>query len=72
MCPMDVTMTKAMSYFEMFLPTFNTLETRKVTFDLWFDELMAFWEACPNLPIFEGYLMGIYTRLAEDTAGKCL
>ena len=69
MCPMDVTMVKAMSYLEMFLPTYNTVETRSTTFDLWFDELMGFWEACPNLPLFETSLMALFTRLADHTMG---
>ena len=69
MCPFDVTMAKAISYFEMFLPTFNSIDRRDTTFDLWFDELMAFWEACPNLPLFEPSLLTIFTRLADHTSG---
>ena len=69
MCPFDVTMAKAISYFEMFLPTFNSFDRRDTTFDLWFEELMAFWEACPNLPLFEPSLLTIFTRLADHTSG---
>jgi proteasome activator subunit 4 len=69
MCPFDVTMAKAMSYLEMFLPTFNTQERRDVTFGLWFDELMAFWKACPNTTVWEPTLFSLFARLAEDTSG---
>lgn len=54
MCPHDVTTNKAVVYFEMFLPTFNKKDQRDSSFDLWFDELMAFWEACDNSPMWEG------------------
>ena len=33
------------------------------------DELMAFGEACPNLPLFEPSLLTIFTRLADHTSG---
>ena len=69
MCPFDVTMSKAISYCEMFLPTFNTVQRRGDTFDLWLDELMAFWEACPNMPLFEPHLFTLFARLADHTQG---
>ena len=36
--------------------------------ECWFDELMAFWEACPNLPLFEHSLLTIFTRFADHTS----
>ena len=70
MCPFDVTMAKAMSYCEMFLPTFDSYSRKEQTFQLWFDELMAFWEACPNQPLFEPHLFGLFARMADHTRGE--
>ena len=70
MCPFDVTMAKAMSYCEMFLPTFDGYRRKEQTFQLWFDELMAFWEACPNQPLFEPHLFGLFARMADHTRGE--
>jgi proteasome activator subunit 4 len=53
LCPFDVTMGKAMGYFEMFLPTFNVKERTASTYDLWFDEFLGFWDACYNSPPWE-------------------
>ena len=50
MCPFDVTMGKAMAYFEMLLPTCDGDEGYK----LWFGEFMSFWDACYNAPPWEG------------------
>lgn len=66
MCPFDVTMNKAMAYCEMFLPTYNVGQT----FQLWFDEIMAFWNACPNLPMFEPHLFSLFSRLSDHTCGS--
>ena len=59
MCPLDVTMGKAMAYFEMFLPTFSVYENPDKTYRLWFDELLGFWTACGNNPNWEPALMGV-------------
>lgn len=66
MCPFDVTMNKALAYCEMFLPTYDV----GTTFQLWFNELMAFWDACPNLPMFEGHLFALFSRLSDNTCGQ--
>ena len=66
MCPLDVTMGKAVSYFEMFLPTFSAQDNPEKTYKLWFDELIGFWSACGNNPTWEPSLMGnIYQLLLE-------
>ena len=70
MCPFDVTMGKAMSYFEMFLPTFDCYEKRESTYLLWFDEFMAFWSACNNGPVWEANIFSLYARLAEHNIGR--
>ncbi len=67
MCPFDMTMSKALTYLDMFLPTYNSFSVRNKTFDLWFEELMAFWEACPNLPVMN--VFSIFSRLAAHTSG---
>ncbi len=54
MCPFDVTMGKAMAYFDMFLPTYDAQRIGKEkTYELWFQEFMSFWDACPNSPPWE-------------------
>ena len=53
MCPFDVTMGKAMAYFQMLLPTFNVEATKEQTYQLWFKEFMGFWDACHNSPPWE-------------------
>jgi len=69
MCPLDVTMGKAMSYFEMFLPTFSASENPEETYKLWFEELLGFWAACGNSPIWEPSLLSLLARLAEHNTG---
>ncbi len=69
MCPFDVTMVKALSYSEMFLPTYNTHDRKNSTYGLWFDEFMGFWKACPNSVIWEGSLVALIGRLADHTSG---
>eukprot|EP00092_Neocalanus_flemingeri_P031411 GFUD01034116.1.p1 GENE.GFUD01034116.1~~GFUD01034116.1.p1 ORF type:complete len:1998 (+),score=527.07 GFUD01034116.1:71-6064(+) len=70
MCPLDVTMGKAMSYFEIFLPTFSAFENPDQTYKLWFDELLGFWSACGNSPIWEPHLLSLLARLAEHNTGQ--
>ena len=60
MCPLDVTMGKAVAYFEMFLPTYFAYENPDKTYKLWFEELIGFWSACGNNPTWEPSLMGKY------------
>jgi len=69
MCPLDVTMGKAMTYFEMFIPTFSAFENPDQTYKLWFEELLGFWTACGNSPIWEPHLLSLLARLAEHTTG---
>lgn len=54
MCPYDVTMEKAIGYFELFLPTYNMASHKDKTYGLWFEELMTVWHGCHNSPRWEG------------------
>ncbi|XP_039595074.1 proteasome activator complex subunit 4A isoform X2 [Polypterus senegalus] len=69
MCPFDVTMQKAISYFELFLPTTLPPELHHKGFKLWFDELIDLWGSVQNLPGWEGNLVNLFARLASDTIG---
>ena len=69
MCPFDVTMGKAMSYFEMFLPTFDCFGKQEKTYQLWFDEFMSFWRTCSNGPPWEPNIFSLYARLADHNIG---
>ena len=70
MCPLDVTMGKAMTYYEMFLPTYGVAAKHPAaTYELWLAELSDFWTACGNSPMWEPNLLGLLARLAEDAPG---
>ncbi|XP_030051703.1 proteasome activator complex subunit 4 isoform X1 [Microcaecilia unicolor] len=69
MCPFDVTMQKAISYLELFLPTSLPPELHCKGFKLWFDELMGLWTSVQNLPQWEGHLVNLFARLATDNIG---
>ena len=66
MCPLDVTMGKAIAYFAMFLPTSSVYENPDKTYKLWFDELIGFWRACGNNPNWEPPLMGMHKSRFEN------
>ncbi|XP_063300040.1 proteasome activator complex subunit 4 [Pelobates fuscus] len=69
MCPFDVTMQKAISYLELFLPTSLPPDLHCKGFRLWFDELLALWVSVQNLPQWEGHLVSLFARLANDNIG---
>uniref|UniRef100_A0A672NHH0 Proteasome activator complex subunit 4B n=1 Tax=Sinocyclocheilus grahami TaxID=75366 RepID=A0A672NHH0_SINGR len=69
LCPFDVTMQKAIGYFELFLPTIMPPEQHHKGFKLWFDEMMDLWVSVQNLPAWEGNLVNIFARLANDNIG---
>ena len=73
MCPLDVTMGKAMAYFEIFLPTYSAFECPDKTYRLWFDEFLGFWSACANNPTWEPALMGkTLLRLTSEFVNRIL
>ncbi|KAF3826779.1 hypothetical protein GH733_009304 [Mirounga leonina] len=69
MCPFDVTMQKAITYFEIFLPTSLPPQLHHKGFKLWFDELIGLWVSVQNLPQWEGQLVNLFARLATDNIG---
>ncbi|XP_076141905.1 proteasome activator complex subunit 4A [Alosa pseudoharengus] len=69
LCPFDVTMQRAISYFELFLPTTLPPELHQKGFKLWFDELMGLWVSVQNLPSWEVSLVSLFARLATDNIG---
>ncbi|XP_069464332.1 proteasome activator complex subunit 4 isoform X2 [Ambystoma mexicanum] len=69
MCPFDVTMQKAISYLDLFLPTTLPPELHCKGFKLWFDELMGIWLSVQNLPQWESHLVNLFARLATDNIG---
>ena len=58
LCPLDVTFGKAMSLYEMFLPTYTAWRCPASTYQLWLQEITGFWEACGNFPSWEPPLIG--------------
>ncbi|CAL8299965.1 unnamed protein product [Merluccius merluccius] len=69
LCPFDVTMQRAISYFELFLPTTLPPELHHKGFKLWFDELISLWASVQNLPGWEVHLVNLFARLANDNIG---
>uniref|UniRef100_A0A7N6FBN0 Proteasome activator subunit 4 n=1 Tax=Anabas testudineus TaxID=64144 RepID=A0A7N6FBN0_ANATE len=69
LCPFDVTMQRAISYFELFLPTTLPPELHHNGFKLWFDELINLWMSVQNLPSWEVHLVNLFARLANDNIG---
>uniref|UniRef100_A0AAY4C4F7 Proteasome activator subunit 4 n=1 Tax=Denticeps clupeoides TaxID=299321 RepID=A0AAY4C4F7_9TELE len=69
LCPFDVTMQRAISYFELFLPTTLPPELQHKGFKLWFDELISLWVSVQNLPVWEVHLVNLFARLANDNIG---
>ncbi|XP_054654643.1 proteasome activator complex subunit 4A [Dunckerocampus dactyliophorus] len=68
-CPFDVTMQRAISYFELFLPTTLPPELHHKGFKLWFDELINLWVSVQNLPCWELNLVNLFARLANENIG---
>ncbi|XP_048863845.1 proteasome activator complex subunit 4A isoform X1 [Brienomyrus brachyistius] len=69
LCPFDVTMQRAISYFELFLPTTLPPELHHQGFQLWFKELIDLWLSVQNLPSWEVHLVNLFARLANDNIG---
>uniref|UniRef100_UPI0037E73473 proteasome activator complex subunit 4A n=1 Tax=Semicossyphus pulcher TaxID=241346 RepID=UPI0037E73473 len=69
LCPFDVTMQRAISYFELFLPTTLPPELHHKGFKLWLDELISLWVSVQNLPSWEVHLVNLFARLANDNIG---
>ncbi|XP_028989298.1 proteasome activator complex subunit 4B-like isoform X2 [Betta splendens] len=69
LCVFDVAMQKAVGYMELFLPTVVPPEEHGRGFQLWFDELMNLWMSVQNQPSWEGHLVNLFARLANDNIG---
>uniref|UniRef100_A0A8C5BUL5 Uncharacterized protein n=1 Tax=Gadus morhua TaxID=8049 RepID=A0A8C5BUL5_GADMO len=54
---------------ELFLPTVMPPPEHPQGFLLWFDELMSLWMAVQNQPSWEGHLVNLFARLANDNIG---
>jgi hypothetical protein len=62
LCPLDVTFGKALSLYEMFLPTYTAWRCPTTTYQLWLEEITGFWQACGNLPTWEPLLIGKFSN----------
>ncbi|XP_042364278.1 proteasome activator complex subunit 4B [Plectropomus leopardus] len=69
LCVFDMVMQKAVSNMELFLPTIMPPEEHSQGFLLWFDELMSLWTSVQNQPSWEGHLVNLFARLANDNIG---
>uniref|UniRef100_A0AAQ4Q0P3 Proteasome activator Blm10 mid region domain-containing protein n=1 Tax=Gasterosteus aculeatus aculeatus TaxID=481459 RepID=A0AAQ4Q0P3_GASAC len=69
MCVFDIIMQKAVSNMELFLPTIMPPEEHDQGFQLWFDELITLWVSVQNQPSWEGPLVNLFARLANDDIG---
>ncbi|XP_028331301.1 proteasome activator complex subunit 4B [Gouania willdenowi] len=69
LCVFDVSMQKAVSNMELFLPTIMRPDEHRQGFLLWFEELMNLWMSVQNQPNWEGNLVNLFARLANDNIG---
>ncbi|KAM7370631.1 hypothetical protein PAMP_010160 [Pampus punctatissimus] len=69
LCVFDMIMQKAVGNMELFLPTVMPPEEHSQGFQLWFDELMTLWVSVQNQPSWEGHLVNLFARLANDNIG---
>uniref|UniRef100_A0A673BL13 Proteasome activator subunit 4b n=1 Tax=Sphaeramia orbicularis TaxID=375764 RepID=A0A673BL13_9TELE len=69
LCVFDMVMQKAISNMELFLPTIMPVEEHGQGFQLWFEELMNLWVSVQNQPSWEGHLVNLFARLANDNIG---
>ncbi|KAM9831639.1 proteasome activator complex subunit 4B-like [Neosynchiropus ocellatus] len=69
LCVFDMVMQKAISNMELFLPTIMPPEEHCQGFQLWFEELMNLWMSVQNQPSWEGHLVNLFARLANDNIG---
>ncbi|XP_033974849.1 proteasome activator complex subunit 4B-like [Trematomus bernacchii] len=69
LCVFDMVMQKAISNMELFLPTIMPQEEHSQGFQLWFDELINLWISVQNQPSWEGHLVNLFARLANDNIG---
>ncbi|XP_071961962.1 proteasome activator complex subunit 4-like [Antedon mediterranea] len=69
MCPFDYTMEVAITYFVSFLPTTLPPEKHHMGFKLWIDEFLQIWDSYHNSPQWEGTLLELFARVAEDNIG---
>jgi len=78
-CPHDGIMAKAVAYCALFLPTIfvsknsSTGKWERSTSPLytaWLGEMVGFWHSCYNTPFWEGSLLSLLARLAEDNMGQ--
>uniref|UniRef100_A0A672JGF3 Proteasome activator subunit 4b n=1 Tax=Salarias fasciatus TaxID=181472 RepID=A0A672JGF3_SALFA len=69
LCVFDVAMQKAISNMELFLPTIMPPEEHSRGFQLWFEEFMNLWVSVQNQPSWEGHLVNLFARLANDNIG---
>ncbi|XP_064483757.1 proteasome activator complex subunit 4-like [Ornithodoros turicata] len=69
LCPFDVTMLKAISYFELFLPTTLPPEEHDRGFRLWLDKFLQLWQNSHSLPLWENNLVWLFARLAQNNIG---
>lgn len=70
MCPYTrKEMSRAMAYFELFLPTILLPEEHENGFKLWFTEFIQIWETCHTTPPWEGSIVYLFSRLADSNIG---
>ncbi|XP_061666558.1 proteasome activator complex subunit 4B isoform X2 [Syngnathoides biaculeatus] len=69
LCVFDAVMQKAIGTMELFLPTIMPPDEHRQGFRLWFDELMDLWLSVQNQPSWEGHLVNLFARLANDNIG---
>lgn len=71
LCPYDLNnVTSAVENFHFFLPLAVRPEQASISYELWFNEFMSFWEVCHNAPAWENDMMWLIARLSMHNVGR--
>ncbi|XP_018576290.1 proteasome activator complex subunit 4 [Anoplophora glabripennis] len=70
LCPFNVSdISNTIQYLELFLPYSMKPEEADISYKLWFEEFMTFWDVCHNACAWENHMMWIMTSIARFQIG---
>lgn len=69
LCPADRSMSTAIRYLQLFLPTTKDIPPEK-SWKLWLGMLTSFWQTWGNSPSWEVDILRLYSRLASHRVGQ--
>lgn len=69
LCPYDMTFSKAIEQFELFLPTIVYPHEHELSHKLWANELLDIWISITTPHAWESQLISLFSRLACNVVG---